>query len=82
MDLRAKYVFFKEGFDFVVEDSTENLLDRQMLVLDLVFLASAIAHKDTAPMVGFESALTLINVVIVDCNGGGHCTSRSGLRLF
>ena len=53
-----------------------------MLVLDLVFLASAIAHKDTAPMVGFESALTLINVVIVDCNGGGHCTSRSGLRLF
>ena len=35
MDLRAKYVFFEEGFDFVVEDTTENLHDRHALVSDL-----------------------------------------------
>ena len=42
MDLRANYVFFEEGFDFVVEDNTENLLDRQMLVSDLGILAISI----------------------------------------
>ena len=47
MDLRAKYVFFEEGFDFVVEDNTENLHDGLTLVSDLEILAGTIAHKDT-----------------------------------
>ena len=47
VDLRAKYVFFEEGFDFVVEDNTENLHDGLTLVSDLEILAGTIAHKDT-----------------------------------
>ena len=46
VDLRAKCVFFKEEFDFVVEDTAENLQDGQMLVSYLEILASVIAHKD------------------------------------
>ena len=47
MDLRAKYVFFKEGFDFVVEDTTEDPQDGHVLISDLEIPASVIAHKDT-----------------------------------
>ena len=50
VDLRAKCVFFEEGFDFVLEDTAENLQDGQMLVSDLEIPASAIAHKDTATL--------------------------------
>ena len=42
MDLRADTVFFEKEFDFVVEDSTENLYDRHELVSDLEIPASAI----------------------------------------
>ena len=45
MDLRAKYVFFEEDFDFVVEDNTENLHDGQMLVSDLEILAITIPTR-------------------------------------
>jgi hypothetical protein len=43
VDLRAKYVFFEEMFDFVVHDSTEDLHDEHALVSDLEISASAIA---------------------------------------
>ncbi len=50
MDLRAKHVFFEEGFDFVVEDTTKNLHDGHALVSDLeIPLTGAIAYKDTPP---------------------------------
>jgi hypothetical protein len=47
VDLGEKYVSFEEGFDFVIEDSTENLQDGDAVVSDLEIPASAIAHKDT-----------------------------------
>ena len=50
VDLIAKYVFFEEGFDFVVQDNTENIQDGHALVLDLEIPACTIAHKDTAAL--------------------------------
>jgi hypothetical protein len=64
VDLRAKCVFFEGTFDFVVEDNTEDLHDGH--ALDLEILASAIAS------LGFGSATTLFDVVIVARNGGGR----------
>jgi hypothetical protein len=76
VDLSTKCVFFEEGFDFVVEDNTEDLQDGHALVSDLEIPASAIAR------LGFGSAATLFNVVIVARNGGGHCISESKICLF
>ena len=45
MDLRAKYVFFEEGFDFVVKDNTENLQDGHTLVSDLEIPTCTIATR-------------------------------------
>ena len=45
---KSKYVFFEEGFDFVVEDTMENLQNGHALVSDMENPAIAIAHKDTA----------------------------------
>jgi len=50
VDLRAKDVFFEEWFDFVVEDSTENVHDGHALDSDLEIPASAITHKDTVAL--------------------------------
>ena len=50
MDLRAEYVFFEEGFDFVIEDNTENLQDGHALVSDLEIPAGTIAYKDTVAL--------------------------------
>ena len=50
MDPRAKCAFFEEEFDFVVNDTAENLQDGQMLVSDLEFLAVTIPHRDTAAL--------------------------------
>jgi hypothetical protein len=50
VNLGAKYVSFEEGFDFVIEDNTENLQDRHVLDSDLEIPASAIAHKDTVAL--------------------------------
>ena len=47
MDLASKYVSFEERFDFVLEEVTEDLHDRQALVSDLEIPAGTIAHKDT-----------------------------------
>ena len=47
VDMRAKYVFFEKMFDFVVENTTENLQHGHALVSDLEIPARAIAHKDT-----------------------------------
>jgi hypothetical protein len=74
--LRAKYVFFEEMFDFVVHDSTEDLHDGHALVSDLEISASAIA------ILGFGSAATLFDVVIVARNGGGHCRSGAKYVFF
>ncbi len=49
VDLRAKYVFFEGGFDFVVEDTTENPQDGQMLVSDLEILAVTIPTGTPPP---------------------------------
>jgi hypothetical protein len=76
VDLRAKCVFFEEWFDFVVEDSTEDLQDGHALVSDLEIPANAMAR------LGFGSAATLFDVVIVARNGGGHCRSESKMCLF
>jgi hypothetical protein len=76
VDLRAKCVFFEEAFDFVVEDNTEDLQDGYALVLDLEILASAIAS------LGFGSATTLFDVVIVASNEGGRCRFESKMCLF
>jgi hypothetical protein len=46
IDLGAKYVFFEEGFNFVVEDNTEDLHDGHTLVSDLEIHAGTIVHKD------------------------------------
>ena len=66
IDLRAKCVFFEEGFDFVLEDNTEDLQDGHVLVSYLEIPASAMAR------LGFGSAATLFDIVIVARNGGGH----------
>ena len=42
-----KYVYFEEGFDFVKEESTEDLQDGHTLISDLEILADTIAYKDT-----------------------------------
>ena len=76
MDLRAKDVFFEEEFDFQVHDSTEDLHDGHALVLDMEISASAIAR------LGFGSAATLFDVVIVARNGGRHCRSGNKRRGF
>ena len=47
MDLGAKYASFEEGFDFVIEEATEDLGDKEALVSDLEITAGTIAHKDT-----------------------------------
>ena len=47
MDLGGKNVSFEEGFDFVIEDATEDLGDREALVSNLEILSGTIAHKDT-----------------------------------
>ena len=54
VNMRAKHVFFEEKFDFVVEDTTEDLHDRQMLVSDLEIHA---VHKDTAALIGHITML-------------------------
>ena len=76
VDLGVKYVFFEEKFDFVVEDSTEDLHDGHALVSYLEIPASAIAS------LGFGSAATLLDVVIVARNGRGYCGSESKICLF
>ena len=48
MDLGVKHVSFEEGFDFVIEDATEDLQDGHALVSDLEIPASTIVHKDRA----------------------------------
>ena len=50
MDLGAKYVSFKDGFVFVIEEATEDLQDKQTLVSNLEIPAGTIAHKDTAAL--------------------------------
>ena len=45
--LGADYVSFEEGFDFVLEDKTEDLQDGQTLGSDLEIHAGTITHKDT-----------------------------------
>ena len=35
MDLGVKYVSFEEGFDFVIEEATEDLGDGEAPILDL-----------------------------------------------
>ena len=40
MDLGRKCVFFEEGFDFVIEEATEDLQDGQSLVSNLEILPS------------------------------------------
>ena len=47
MDMGVKYVSFEEGFDFVIEEATEDLGDGEALVSDLEIPAGTIAHKDT-----------------------------------
>ena len=47
VDMGAKYVSFEEGFDFVIEEATEDLWDGQTLVSDLEIPVGTIAHKDT-----------------------------------
>ena len=76
MDLGAKHVFFEEGFDFVVEDTTENLHDRQMLVSDLEILTVIPQGHCRIASLGFGSVATLFDVVMVACNGRGHCGSE------
>ena len=39
IDLGAKYISFKEGFDFVIKEATEDLHDGHALVSDLKILA-------------------------------------------
>ncbi len=46
---KSKYVFFEEGFDFVVEDTTETPQDGQMLVSDLEILAVTIPTGTPPP---------------------------------
>ena len=50
MDLGGKCVSFEEGFDFVIEEATEDLQDGHALVSDLEIPAGTIAHKDTAAL--------------------------------
>ena len=40
MDLGGKYVSFEKGFDFIIEEATEDLQDEQGLVSDLEILPS------------------------------------------
>ena len=47
MDMGGKYVSFEEGFDFVIEEATEDLQDGHTLVSDMEIPACTIAHKDT-----------------------------------
>ena len=47
MDLGGKCVSFEEGFDFVIEEATEDLHDGHGLVSDLEIPAGTIVHKDT-----------------------------------
>ena len=47
MDLGVKYVSFEEGFDFVIEEATDDLEDEDALVLDMEIPAYTIAHNDT-----------------------------------
>jgi hypothetical protein len=76
VDLGAKYVFFEEEFDFQIHDSTEDLHDGHALVSDLEIPAGTIAR------LGFGSAATLFDVVIVARNGGRHCRSGSKICIF
>jgi hypothetical protein len=76
VDLGAKYVFLEEIFDFVVEDITEDVHDGHALVSDLEIRTSAVAS------LGFGSATTLFNVVIVARNGGGRCNLRAKCVFF
>ena len=50
VDLGAKYVSLEEGFDFVLEEATEDLQDGQTLVSDLEILVGTIANKDTTAL--------------------------------
>jgi hypothetical protein len=59
VDLGAKYVFFEEEFDFVIEDNMEDLHGGHALVSDLEIPACAIAR------LGFGNAATLFDVVVV-----------------
>ena len=44
MDMRWKCVYFKEGFDFVIEEATEDLHDGHGLVSNLEILLSLFCH--------------------------------------
>ena len=44
MDLGGKCVSFEEGFDFVIEEATEDLQDGHGLVSDLEILPSFFCH--------------------------------------
>ena len=44
MDLGGKCVSFEEGFDFVIEEATEDLQDGHGLVSDLEILLSFFCH--------------------------------------
>ena len=45
VDMRAKYIIFEEGIDFVIEEATGDLQDEHDLVSDLeFFLSFLLAH--------------------------------------
>ena len=46
MDLRGKCVSFEEGFDFVIEEATEDLHDEHGLISDLEILARTDDYED------------------------------------
>ena len=50
LDLGAKYVYFEEEFDFIIEEATEDLQDEHALVSDLEIPAGTIAHKNTVAL--------------------------------
>ena len=46
MDLGGKCVSFEEGFDFVIEEATEDLQDRHSLVSNLEIPAIMVDYED------------------------------------
>ena len=45
MDLGAKYVSFKEGIDFVIEDATKDLGDREALISNMEIANSCMYNR-------------------------------------
>ena len=63
MDLGAKYVSFKKGIDFVIEDATKDLGDREALISNME-IANSYMYNRPQGHCEHKIALTLFYLTI------------------